>query len=118
MATAANRDDGEAREALAMLCQAYWYPIYAFVRRRGFSPEQARDRTQDFFAYVLERELIARADPARGRFRAFLRTAPAPGTWPAIATGRTRPSGAGAGRRSPSTPSMPSAATPSNPPTR
>ena len=57
-----------------MLCQAYWYPIYAFVRHRGFSPEQARDRTQDFFAYALERDLIARADPARGRFRAFLRT--------------------------------------------
>jgi RNA polymerase sigma-70 factor (ECF subfamily) len=74
VATAAGPDDGEAREALAMLCQAYWYPIYAFVRHRGFSPEQARDRTQDFFAYVLERDLIARADPARGRFRAFLRT--------------------------------------------
>ncbi len=57
-----------------MLCQAYWYPIYAFVRHRGFSPEQAEDRTQDFFAYVLERDLIARADPSRGRFRAFLRT--------------------------------------------
>ena len=74
VATAAKRDDGGAREALSMLCQAYWYPIYAFVRHRGFSPEQARDRTQDFFAYVLERDLIARADPARGRFRAFLRT--------------------------------------------
>jgi len=72
--TAAGRDDGEAREALAMLCQSYWYPIYAFVRHRGFSPEQAQDRTQDFFAYVLERDLIAKADPARGRFRAFLRT--------------------------------------------
>jgi RNA polymerase sigma-70 factor (ECF subfamily) len=74
VATAAGRDDGEAREALSMLCRAYWYPIYAFVRHRGFSPEQARDRTQDFFAYILERDLIARADPARGRFRAFLRT--------------------------------------------
>jgi RNA polymerase sigma-70 factor (ECF subfamily) len=72
--TAAGRDDGEAREALSMLCQAYWYPIYAFVRHRGFSPEQAQDRTQDFFAYVLERDLIAKADPARGRFRTFLRT--------------------------------------------
>lgn len=74
VAMAAGRDDGEARVALSMLCQAYWYPIYAFVRHRGFSPEQARDRTQDFFAYVLERDLIAKADPARGRFRAFLRT--------------------------------------------
>ncbi|MFO0958369.1 MAG: hypothetical protein U0800_13220 [Isosphaeraceae bacterium] len=71
VAAAARREDGEA---LATICQAYWYPIYAFVRHRGFSPEQAQDRTQDFFAYVLERDLIARADPARGRFRAFLRT--------------------------------------------
>ena len=72
--TAAGHDDGKAREALATLCRAYWYPIYAFVRHRGFSPEQAQDRTQEFFAYLLERDLIARADPARGRFRAFLRT--------------------------------------------
>jgi RNA polymerase sigma-70 factor (ECF subfamily) len=72
--TAAGRGDADAREALSMLCQAYWYPIYAFVRHRGFSPEQARERTQEFFAYILERDLIARADPARGRFRTFLRT--------------------------------------------
>lgn len=72
--TAASRDTTEAREALSGLCQAYWYPIYAYVRHRGYPPEQARDLTQDFFAYVLERDLIARADPARGRFRAFLRT--------------------------------------------
>jgi len=71
--TAASRDAPEAREALSGLCEAYWYPIYAFVRHRGYAPEQARDMTQDFFAYVLERDLIARADPARGRFRAFLR---------------------------------------------
>jgi RNA polymerase sigma factor (sigma-70 family) len=74
VATAAGRDDGEAPEALSKLCQAYWYPIYAFVRHRGFTPDQAQDRTQDFFAYVLERDLIAKADPTRGRFRAFLRT--------------------------------------------
>jgi RNA polymerase sigma-70 factor (ECF subfamily) len=72
--TAASRDASEAREALSGLCQAYWYPIYAYVRHRGYTPERARDLTQDFFAYVLERDLIARADPARGRFRAFLRT--------------------------------------------
>jgi RNA polymerase sigma-70 factor (ECF subfamily) len=72
--TAASRDASEAREALSGLCQAYWYPIYAYVRHRGYTPEQAGDLTQDFFAYVLERDLIARADPARGRFRAFLRT--------------------------------------------
>lgn len=74
VATAASLDASSAREALSSLCQAYWYPIYAYVRRRGHTPEQAQDLTQEFFAYVLERDLIARADPARGRFRAFLRT--------------------------------------------
>ena len=63
----------EAREALAALCDAYWYPIYAYIRRRGQTPEQAQDSTQDFFAYLLEQDLIARADPGRGRFRSFLR---------------------------------------------
>jgi RNA polymerase sigma-70 factor (ECF subfamily) len=72
--TAASCDASEAREALSSLCQAYWYPIYAYVRHRGHAPEQAQDLTQDFFAYILERDLIALADPTRGRFRAFLRT--------------------------------------------
>jgi RNA polymerase sigma factor (sigma-70 family) len=63
-----------AREALAALCGAYWYPLYAYVRSRGHSPEQAQDMTQDFFAYLLERDLFAKADPDRGRFRSFLRT--------------------------------------------
>ncbi len=68
------RDRLEAREALSALCQAYWYPIYAYIRHRGYPPEPARDLTQDFFTYVLEHQLFAKADPARGRFRAFLRT--------------------------------------------
>ena len=72
--TAASRDASEAREALSSLCQAYWYPIYAYIRHRGHTPEQAQDLTQDFFAYILEHDLIAMADPTRGRFRAFLRT--------------------------------------------
>ena len=72
--TAASRDASEAREALSSLCQAYWYPIYAYVRHRGHTPEQAPDLTQEFFAYILEHDLIAMADPTRGRFRAFLRT--------------------------------------------
>jgi RNA polymerase sigma factor (sigma-70 family) len=63
----------ESQEALASLCNAYWYPIYAYIRRRGHTPEQSQDLTQDFFAYVLERDLIAKADPERGRFRSFLR---------------------------------------------
>lgn len=70
----AARDGSAAQEALAGLCQAYWYPIYAYIRHRGYAAEQARDLTQEFFAYVLEHQLLAKADPARGRFRAFLRT--------------------------------------------
>lgn len=63
-----------ARESLSELCQAYWYPLYAYIRRQGYGPEQAGDLTQDFFARLLEKGLLAEADPARGRFRAFLRT--------------------------------------------
>ena len=63
-----------ARESLAELCNAYWYPLYAYIRRRGYGPEQAEDLTQDFFARVLEKGLLAEADPLRGRFRSFLRT--------------------------------------------
>jgi DNA-directed RNA polymerase specialized sigma24 family protein len=63
-----------AREALTSLCGAYWYPLYAYIRRKGYSPEQAQDLTQDLFAYALERNLFAKADPDRGRFRSFLRT--------------------------------------------
>jgi DNA-directed RNA polymerase specialized sigma24 family protein len=71
---AGSRDSAEARESLAVLCEAYWYPLYAFIRRKGYSPEQAKDHTQDFFAYLLDRGVLAKADPVRGRFRAFLRT--------------------------------------------
>jgi RNA polymerase sigma factor (sigma-70 family) len=67
-------DAPEARESLSTLCAAYWYPLYAFVRRRGHAAEQAKDLTQDFFALVLEKDLLAKADPNRGRFRSFLRT--------------------------------------------
>jgi RNA polymerase sigma factor (sigma-70 family) len=73
VADAAGADSPEAREALAGLCRSYWYPLYAFIRRRGHGPEDARDLTQDFFARLLERDILASADPARGRFRTFLR---------------------------------------------
>ena len=61
-----------ARDALDKLCLAYWYPLYAFVRRLGHSPADAQDLTQGFFAYLLERRLVAQADPQAGRFRSFL----------------------------------------------
>lgn len=71
---AGDPDAPAARESLAELCNAYWYPLYAYIRRRGNGPEQAQDLTQDFFARLLEKGLLAEADPSRGRFRAFLRT--------------------------------------------
>ena len=60
----------QARVALAELCSAYWYPIYAFIRRKGNGPDQALDLTQDFFARLLEKGIIAAAEPGKGRFRA------------------------------------------------
>ena len=65
----------DAQEALAALCQAYWYPLYAYVRRQGHQPEDARDLTQEFFVRVLEKHYLQSADPERGRFRSFLLTA-------------------------------------------
>src|SRR5262245_60935032 len=76
LVVAAARQEGEASPAaLAELCQAYWYPLYAFLRRRGNNAEDARDLTQGFFAALLEKGYLADADPDRGRFRSFLLTA-------------------------------------------
>jgi RNA polymerase sigma-70 factor (ECF subfamily) len=69
---AGRTDSTRAQSALARLCQTYWYPLYAYVRRRGHSPHDAQDLTQEFFARLLERHTIANADPNRGRFRSFL----------------------------------------------
>jgi RNA polymerase sigma-70 factor (ECF subfamily) len=70
--TAAHSDTTQARDALAKLCQTYWHPLYAYVRRRGFSPEDAEDLTQGFFAALLERNAVAAVSPDKGRFRSFL----------------------------------------------
>ena len=64
----------QARDALAALCEAYWYPIYALIRRKGFGPHEAQDLTQSYFTRLLETGLITRADRSKGRFRAFLKT--------------------------------------------
>jgi RNA polymerase sigma-70 factor (ECF subfamily) len=64
----------EARSALAALCESYWYPLYAYLRRRGYPAGQAQDLTQDFFVRVLEGRYLDRADPEKGRFRSFLLT--------------------------------------------
>lgn len=65
----------EAADALERLATSYWYPLYAYARRRGHGEEEAKDLTQGFFAMLFERRDIATADPTRGRFRAFLLTA-------------------------------------------
>ena len=64
----------EAGSALAALCETYWYPLYAYLRRRGYAANEAQDLTQDFFIRVLEGRYLNRADPEKGRFRSFLLT--------------------------------------------
>src|SRR5215831_6478880 len=64
--------DREIREALAEICQIYWRPIFFFVARRGYSPQDAEDLTQDFFVRILKDDWLQKADPARGRFRSLL----------------------------------------------
>jgi RNA polymerase sigma factor (sigma-70 family) len=64
----------EARSALGSLCEHYWYPLYAYLRRRGYPSDRAQDLTQEFFIRVLEGRYLDRADPEKGRFRSFLLT--------------------------------------------
>jgi len=66
--------DSSAQVALSELCQAYWRPLYGYVRRRGASESDAQDLTQSFFAWLLERQPLASLQPSGGRFRAFLLT--------------------------------------------
>jgi RNA polymerase sigma factor (sigma-70 family) len=73
--SAGHSDTTRARAALESLCQNYWYPLYAYVRRRGYSPADAQDLTQEFFARLLEHHWIRRADQQKGRFRSFLLSA-------------------------------------------
>jgi RNA polymerase sigma factor (sigma-70 family) len=72
LAAGQQRDDVHASEALERLCRIYWYPLYAYIRRRGYTPEDAEDLTQEFFAQLLARGYVARADPHAGKFRSFL----------------------------------------------
>ena len=69
---AGERGSPAASAALEYLCRTYWFPLYAYVRRLGCEAADAEDLTQEFFARLLAGEFIARADPAKGRFRAFL----------------------------------------------
>lgn len=69
---AAHDSCGTARTALEELCHIYWFPVYAFVRRKGHSPADAEDLTQGFFVHLLESAFVKSADRDRGRFRSFL----------------------------------------------
>jgi RNA polymerase sigma-70 factor (ECF subfamily) len=72
--TAAQAQTPAGQAALSELYRSYWYPLYAHVRRRGYSPEDAQDLTQSFFLHLLERHGLAQVDPEKGRFRSFLLT--------------------------------------------
>lgn len=65
-------NSADSHSALERLCRAYWHPIYAYIRRQGYSAEEAADLTQDFFSALLANHSLARVHPAKGRFRSFL----------------------------------------------
>ncbi len=72
MLSAGDADSPFAREALAEFCRLYWYPLYAYVRRRGYDPFSAKDLTQEFFAQLLEKRWLAELDPTKGKCRSWL----------------------------------------------
>ena len=72
VAASSAEEAAQARAALAELYRLYCYPVYAFIRRRGYGRQDAQDLTQDFFVHLLEKSTLGRADPLRGRFRNFL----------------------------------------------
>lgn len=69
---AAGRDSTQAHDALEHLCRVYWYPLYAYVRRQGHSPEDAQDLTQSFFAKLIAKHYLGDVDRSKGKFRSFL----------------------------------------------
>lgn len=72
---AAHADNpARARDALENLCAVYWYPLYAYLRRRGYQPADAEDLVQGFIAHLLDHQFFEVADPAKGRFRSYLLT--------------------------------------------
>jgi RNA polymerase sigma-70 factor (ECF subfamily) len=84
---AAKPEDPQATAALESLCRTYWYPLYAYVRRRGHSFEDSQDLTQEFFHRLLRKDYLSQVDPRKGKFRSFLLAAinhflPTSGTGP------------------------------------
>lgn len=75
MLLAGQKDSAQATEALEKLCRAYWYPLYAYVRRPGYHPHDAQDLTQEFFSRLLAGKELESVDRSKGKFRSFLLTA-------------------------------------------
>ena len=69
---ASDQNSPQKVDALEKLCRAYWYPLYAFIRREGYHPQDAQDLTQGFFTRLLEKNYLAQMDRQKGRFRSFL----------------------------------------------
>ena len=69
---AGKKSSPQQKQALETLCQSYWFPLYAYLRRRGYDTHQAEDLTQAFFAHILEKKDLHTADPKCGKFRSFL----------------------------------------------
>jgi RNA polymerase sigma-70 factor (ECF subfamily) len=69
---AGQEDSPKASDAMAQLCRTYWYPLYVYVRRKGYGAPDAQDLTQEFFARLLARNYLSAADRNRGKFRSFL----------------------------------------------
>src|ERR1700751_2909207 len=72
--TACEPNTPQANQALETLCRSYWYPLYAYIRRRGYDAVEAEDLTQAFFTHLLEKHALGSVSPERGRFRTFLLT--------------------------------------------
>src|SRR5271169_170929 len=71
LAAVESASDG-ANSALETLCRGYWYPIYVYVRRKGYEPADAQDLTQGFFTQLIAKEHLRLADRSKGKFRTFL----------------------------------------------
>jgi RNA polymerase sigma-70 factor (ECF subfamily) len=66
------RDNPKVQDALSRLCSTYWYPLYVFIRRHGHTADEAEELTQEFFARILEQDILGSVDRRRGKFRTFL----------------------------------------------
>src|SRR5690242_12446599 len=72
LSAAGKRNPARARESLEKLCRTYWHPLYYFARRQGETPHNAQDLVQEFFARLLQNDLLDSVDQSKGRFRSFL----------------------------------------------